>query len=783
MCIRDRTATGDNLGTSPGTIIIETTGTNPVTVASISATPNASGTEVKFTIPGTVSIGNYNIKWRSSDGYLSNGLLFEVLAVTSDPIIDSIYPASGAAGDVITIFGRNFGNYVIGNKVLFGAIEADIISGEWQNSQIKVKVPNLSSGNVLVQVIKKEATSLLESNKVNFTVLAPGTAGPFNVRVYYPYNPWGVIQELYMENYNTNNPTWKTNVPIPGFLNHNGVIAQGANKACMNNFSLSPKDFIKAVRESTLTTSSPLYTTLDKAIKYFKGESSTLSAFGCQDPLLNSSWCKKNFILYVGSGKMDDNYTQSQLKELVRVPHTNDIRPAIQNIQNITFYAVSVSGVDDFRQNLKVIADYGGFTDKNSNQIPENGEYNSKKRPNRNTSFEPDSRYKPYIPDTYFEPGGSTYDLATQIKEAISDILQRATSGTAVSVLATSAEGEGALFQAFFRPIHFEPDYSVSWLGYLQGLFIDPFGNIRADSDGNKKLHLTVDDIVTLSYDSATGDTIAELYKDVNGDGKPDTTIPYKKVPLAELPTLWEAGKILAETHPDDRKIFTTINGTESGRVDFKPANAGTLQNLLRAPSVDLAQDYINFVRGEDLSTKGYRDRRVTVSGSLRVWKLADIVYSTPTVVSAPSENYDLIYGDKSYFNFYNNYKNRKAVIYVGSNDGLLHAFSAGKFIQGNDGTGTTGYFEGTDMGKELWAFIPRSFLPHIQWQTNKNYQHVFGIDLKVKVVDVQITKGGVKQWATVLIGGMRLGGGPISAGGQTINPAYFALDITDPDN
>lgn len=776
------TITGNYLGTGTGTVIIETVSTTPVVVASISATPNTTGTEVKFTVPGTLAIGVYNVKWRTSEGDISNLLSFEVVAVSYNPVIDSIYPTSGAVGDTITIYGRNFGaKDVADDKVLFGAVEAEIV--EWSDNIIKVKVPNISIGDVLVQVINKDGGTIKESNKVTFTVLGAGTAGPFNVRVYYPYNPWGVIQELYMNDYNTSNPTWKTNVPIPGFISHTGVIGQGTNKACLNGVAISPKDFVKAIRGASLTTTSPLYTTLDKAIKYFKGDSATLASYGCQDPLLNSSWCKKNFILYVGSGKMDDGYTISQVQELVRTAHVNDIRQDIQNIQNITFYTVSVSGVDDFRQNLKAVADYGGFVDKNSNTIPENGEYNSKRRPNRNLSFELSSRYNPYIPDTYFEPGGSTYDLGNQIKEAISDILQRATSGTAVSVLATSAEGEGALFQAFFRPIHFETDHSVSWLGYLQGLFIDPFGNIRADTNGDKKLHLNIDDIVHLAYDPATGDTVAELFRDNNGDGKPDTTIPYKKLPLADLPTLWEAGKILAETHPDDRNIFTTIDGTESGRVDFKSSNAGTLQNLLRATSVDLARDYIDFVRGEDLSTKDYRDKRVTVNGSQRVWKLADIVYSTPTVVSAPAENYDLIYGDRSYFNFYNTYKNRKAVIYVGSNDGLLHAFSAGKFTQGDDGTGTTGYFEGTDMGKELWAFIPRSFLPHIQWQTNKNYDHVYGIDLKVKVVDVEITKGGTKQWATVLIGGMRLGGGPIQAAGQTIYPSYFALDVTEPDN
>ena len=38
---------------------------------------------------------------------------------------------------------------------------------------------------------------------------------------------------------------------------------------------------------------------------------------------------------------------------------------------------------------------------------------------------------------------------------AINDILKRAASGTAVSVLATTGEGEGTLVQAYFRPYYY----------------------------------------------------------------------------------------------------------------------------------------------------------------------------------------------------------------------------------------------------------------------------------------------------------------------------------------
>ena len=40
--------------------------------------------------------------------------------------------------------------------------------------------------------------------------------------------------------------------------------------------------------------------------------------------------------------------------------------------------------------------------------------------------------------------------MEQELVNAITKILERANSGTAVSVLATSGEGEGALYQAYF---------------------------------------------------------------------------------------------------------------------------------------------------------------------------------------------------------------------------------------------------------------------------------------------------------------------------------------------
>ncbi len=93
--------------------------------------------------------------------------------------------------------------------------------------------------------------------------------------------------------------------------------------------------------------------------------------------------------------------------------------------------------------------------------------------------------------------------LEKQLLAAINAILNKAASGTAVSVLATTGEGEGTLVQAIFRPGITADVAEVNWVGYLQSLWVDPKGNIREDTNKNKSLELDVDKIVSYYFDTA----------------------------------------------------------------------------------------------------------------------------------------------------------------------------------------------------------------------------------------------------------------------------------------
>ncbi len=152
-----------------------------------------------------------------------------------------------------------------------------------------------------------------------------------------------------------------------------------------------------------------------------------------------------------------------------------------------------------------------------------------------------------------------------------------------------------------------------------------------------------------------------------------------------------------------------------------------------------------------------------------------------------PAEALDLIYKDDSYRAFYNSKKSRRQVVYVGANDGMLHAFNAGFFDEDNHAF-TLQSSAATEvqyaLGQELWAYVPFEVLPHLQALPQYDYDpdyghHICFVDLKPRVVDVKFANG---TWHTVLVCGMRFGGGEVSVAGDVLKSAYFALDITDPE-
>lgn len=446
------------------------------------------------------------------------------------------------------------------------------------------------------------------------------------------------------------------------------------------------------------------------------------------------------------------------------------------------------------RDPLWYAAKWGGFDDANQNRLPDDGEWDKDGDGN---------------PDTYFFVA-NPLELESKLEQAFQDILRRVSSGTAVSVLSTSAKGEGSVFQAYYIPVVYEGAEKRTWLGYLQGLWIDRYGKLREDTVRDWRLVTSgnsADMIIHYEIDPSTMDTVVSRWLDTDGDREEDRRIDQKS--LSELGFLWEAGKRLASTDPGERRIFTFLDKDQDGKPDqgefgdhiFTPTKVDVLRPYLGVEG-PMAEKVIRFIRGEHV--EGFRDRRITVDGVKRVWKLGDIVHSTPVVVGRPMGNYHLIYGDPTFVRYYQQNLHRRAVVYIGANDGMLHAFNAGFYSEG-DKPGTEeieeGWWEKDDyeFGQELWSFIPYNVLPHLKWLASPDYDencHIYYVDLKPEIFDARIFPSDEKHpdgWGTLLIGGLRLGGHPIRLSDdfdgdgkkeeREFRSSYFALDVTDPLN
>lgn len=525
---------------------------------------------------------------------------------------------------------------------------------------------------------------------------------------------------------------------------------------------------------------------------------------------------------YSGSHYLDDVAYWAHTTDLRQalIPGINAAGKDLAGMQNLTIYTFFAFGQGS--NILKDAAKLGGFNDLNGDGKPG-----------------PDPKEWDVdgngVPDTYFE-SADAFAMRERLMAAITDILKRSASGTSVSILSTSSEGDGALYQAYFYPTKFEGINEIKWLGYLRGLFLDAYGNLREDTNKDGRLVLKQDRIVQMILDSTTNEVKANLFDDLDEDGKRDSVTPVSTVILDDIAPIWEAGKQLALRDPNARTIYTWVDSDKDGIVDngdfgsptgeamtFSTGNESTLRPYLRAASATEGTNIINFIRGAQVS--GYRDRCLTVSGASaqsgctgnqRVWKLGDIITSTPTVVASVKEQYDLVYGDATYSAYRKAHTKRRNVVYVGANDGLLHAFNGGVYNEGDDPSTSSvierGWFEANPttgsgwgspgLGEELWAFAPFDNLPHLKWLTQTDYTHVYYVDLKPKVSDVRIFNDaatgvsglidgqvGVSHpngWGTILIAGLRFGGGAmnVTIGGSSVafRSAYYAFDVTDPE-
>ncbi|MRR57996.1 MAG: hypothetical protein EG824_07285 [Deltaproteobacteria bacterium] len=429
-------------------------------------------------------------------------------------------------------------------------------------------------------------------------------------------------------------------------------------------------------------------------------------------------------------------------------------------------------------------------------------------------------------------------ELKDSLEDAFKTIAAGSASGTAASIVSNRGQSGANLITAIFYPEReFGVDESVRWIGDLQNYwyYFDPFlanSSIREDTYGDKVLDISKDYIIDFIFKD--NKTLAEKYLDPASK---------QEVEPDALTALWKAGlnlykrdltssprKILI--NKDNNKLqdgsFFTLNNSLLSDETALTLGWSDVRNYLQANTDTDALRIMKYVSGYEVS--GARKRWVNgydgltgiteataIANGKGVWKLGDIITSTPKVQSdRPISGYHIDYGDSTYKSFVatTDYKNR-GTVYVGANDGMLHAFNLGKVVARTSGTEkaelTNTATQG--LGDEKWAFIPHNALPYLRYFTDAAYSHLYYVDNTTLLVDASIEKPTgcgssdywncdkkESSWRTVLIGGMGLGGAsraandascsdcvkaPINGTGFTELglSSFFALDVSDQDN
>ncbi|MFN9774331.1 MAG: pilus assembly protein [Burkholderiales bacterium] len=420
------------------------------------------------------------------------------------------------------------------------------------------------------------------------------------------------------------------------------------------------------------------------------------------------------------------------LAALAYFANTQDIRPDDARIQTrgkqtVKTYMVDVreagswgTGVarsDARRRNqLWVAAKYGGFKDINNNGRLDAGDAIADE--NRDGSINVRDvwdRNGDLLPDTYFE-ANTPEALVDGLRGAFRSIRAEIASNAGVGVSTRSVElqTDSGLYRVSYD--------ASNWSGSVAAFRYNGF-------------------------DAASGDINATR--------------------------IWEAAERVANQNWDSgRRIVTMRSNLDSeapvtpGGVPFRWATLSAEQQAALGHS-----DVLEWVRGrQDLAGYRLRIRRDDATNSIRPAVLGDVIDSEARYVGAPQSKLTDTY-NPGYEAFKAARGGRRGVIYVGANDGMLHAIDASI-----DAGSTTG-------GTEIFAYVP-SFLykgrsapdvDGLRALSDIDYVHRNYVNATPWVGDVDFARtdgaNASGDWRTVLIGGLGKGG-----------QGYFALDITDPE-
>lgn len=375
-------------------------------------------------------------------------------------------------------------------------------------------------------------------------------------------------------------------------------------------------------------------------------------------------------------------------------------------------------GIKPRNSQFYLAAKYGGFDDKNKDGNPfRTYGIDGVTVVNDNSEWSTDGS----DPDNYFL-ASNPRKMIDSIKRVFQVVASK--SGTISGVTLTTSKistGDSYVYQPGFDP--------SKWSGNLLKLKL----NLVDTGTGDKNAPGYVPNNVVAIQDTSTPTWDAGIVL----TGKPAITTPVS----AAVP---------ADPLPAARNIYTAqVNADGSlSTIEFKWASLTAEQQALLNTSPTgtreadgLGEKRVDYLRGsrtdEIGSANGFFRQRDRVLG--------DIINGNPTYVAAPAPN---IQGE-GYNAFYTDKKNRTKAVYVGANDGMLHAFNAG-------------------TGAELFAYVPNVLIGDLNQLTDPDYVHRPYVDGTLTVKEAKVGN----NWKSILASGM--GGGA---------QGVFVLDVTNPSD
>jgi type IV pilus assembly protein PilY1 len=373
--------------------------------------------------------------------------------------------------------------------------------------------------------------------------------------------------------------------------------------------------------------------------------------------------------------------------------------------------------------------------------------------------------------------------LRSQLSAILSSTLAATARTAAVQAGSGSTGGaSGSVLNTFRFFTGFQPSTLKPWTGTLQRQ------RFTCDKDPSTGLIASHEADIT----PASGDDFAHNMAKAGPDSRHIFTVVGGNSSADTITSLETIRPYIGTSDPDGVGIYggRNLSGTSANFISNLPPDALAIPSAscvdqdgkALATSAQCRDLYMKWWLGYNNGQSSVTSRCASVGTDATCQLLGDIVHSTPVAIDRPGS----AIRDESYARFQLLQASRPMVLYVSSNDGLLHAFRLNTYdkTEFSDAAKTV---SNDAQSNELWAFAPPAVLPSLYNLYPYNHQVLLdGAPTFQDVVAVQPTQTGqiptvfersstdarigAAAWRTVLAQ---------SFGSQ--HSGYFALDVTTP--